>query len=109
MAKSPCVRGPCSVLGGLLAIGLAGCATDVGPPHAAESSTTRAAPKAPAAAPAPTPEQVGTSMPAEGLFRTALIGRRSADGKITTECVDGARAAEALRQDPSSAARPGAM
>lgn len=107
MAKSPCVWGPCSVLGSLLAIGLAGCATDVGPPHAAGSSTAPAAPEAPAAV--PTPAQVGTSMPAEGRFRTALIGRRTADGKITTECVDGARSAEALRQAPSSAVRPGAM
>ena len=102
MAKSPCVWGLCSVL----AIGLVGCATQLDPPRAGEppaASTARAAPAALAAA-------RGTAMRVEGLFSTATVGRRTADGKIVTECVDGTRpAASLLQAPPAPAARREAM
>jgi hypothetical protein len=62
------------------------------------------------AQPAAKPTDSGTSMQLNGQFRSAVIGRRTPDGKITTECHDASEGADAaMRSAPAPAARRGAM
>lgn len=52
----------------------------------------------------------GTRVQLNGQFRTAVIGRRDSEGKITTECADASDGADAaLRRTQIPAARAGAM
>jgi hypothetical protein len=48
----------------------------------------------------------GTRIRLDGQFSSAVMAYRGADGKLTTECVDGAQAAQAMQRGmPAHSAR----
>jgi hypothetical protein len=51
-----------------------------------------------AALPAPIRTAKATRIRLDGQFSTAVVAYRGADGKIATECVDGAQAGDAMQR-----------